>query len=128
MDQNFSWLEYIGHELEQQGPRRQRAGNLRNAVRKYALKLNAGDFTSRSKGQSKTTKSASSSTRTILNGARTWTDLEPQKYSLSDCPVSKKLINLLRHGSLLRDNDGAIEFWRIKRLSSGSFCVLSSLV
>ena len=28
--------------------------------------------------------------------------------------MSKKLINLLRHGSLPRDNDGAIEFWRIK--------------
>ena len=41
--------------------------------------------------------------------------------------MSKKLIYLLRHGSLLRDNDGAIEFWRI-RSSSGSFCVLSSLV
>ena len=26
----------------------------------------------------------------------------------------KKLINLLRHGSLPRDNDGAIEFWRMK--------------
>ena len=47
-------------------------------------------------------------------GERTWTDIEPQKYSLSEYPVSKKLINLLRHGSLPRDNDGAIEFWRIK--------------
>ena len=28
--------------------------------------------------------------------------------------MSKKLIRLLRHGSLPRDNDGAIEFWRIK--------------
>ena len=28
--------------------------------------------------------------------------------------MSKKLIHLLRHGSLPRDNDGAIEFWRIK--------------
>ena len=28
--------------------------------------------------------------------------------------MSKKLINLLRHGSLPRDSDGAIEFWRIK--------------
>ena len=28
--------------------------------------------------------------------------------------MSKKLINLLRHGSLLREDDGAIEFWRIK--------------
>ena len=40
--------------------------------------------------------------------------------------VSKKLINLFRHGSLPRDNDGAIEFWR-KKISSESFCVLSSL-
>ena len=45
---------------------------------------------------------------------KTWTDIEPHKCSLSDYPVSKKLINLLRHGSLPRDNDGAIEFWRIK--------------
>ena len=28
--------------------------------------------------------------------------------------MSKKLINLLRDGSLPRENDGAIEFWRIK--------------
>ena len=28
--------------------------------------------------------------------------------------VSKKLISVLRHGSLHRDNDGAIELWRIK--------------
>ena len=82
----------------------------------YALKLNAGDFARRSKAKAKPQKRdcASSSTRTIPIGERTWTDVEPGKYSLSDCPVSKKLINLLRHGSLLRDNDGGIEFWRIK--------------
>ena len=28
--------------------------------------------------------------------------------------MSKKLITLLGHGSLLREEDGAIEFWRIK--------------
>ena len=49
-----------------------------------------------------------------LLGERTWTDVEPGKYSLNDYPVSKKLIHLLRHGSLPRDDDGAIEFWRIK--------------
>ena len=53
-----------------------------------------------------------SSTRTI--GERTWTDVEPQEYSLSDYSVSKKLINLLRHGYLPREDDGAIEFWRTK--------------
>ena len=40
--------------------------------------------------------------------------LNHEKYSLSDYPVSKKMINLLRHGSLPRENDGALEFWRIK--------------
>ena len=28
--------------------------------------------------------------------------------------MSKKLINLLRHGSLPREHDGAIELWKIK--------------
>ena len=40
--------------------------------------------------------------------------LEPGKPSLSDYPLSKKLINLLRHGTLPREDDGAIVFWRIK--------------
>ena len=97
-------------------PRRQRAGNLRNAVRRLCVKLNASDFASRSKAKAKPQRrtSASSSTKTIPIGERTWTDIEPQEYSLSDYSVSKKLINLLRHGSLPREDDGAIEFWRIK--------------
>ena len=68
------------------------------------------------KGQSKTTKTrtAGSSTRTIPIGERIWTDVEPGEYSISDYEVSKKLIHLLRHGSLPREDDGAIEFWRIK--------------
>ena len=91
-----------------------------------ALKLNASDFACRWKAKAKPQRreSASSSTRTVPVGARIWTDVEPGKYSLSDYPVSKKLIHLLRHGRLHRDNDGATEFWRIKRLSSGSFCVV----
>ena len=82
----------------------------------YALRLNAGDFASRSKAKAKPQKRnfASTSTRTIPIRRRTWTDVEPGKRSLSDYSVSKKLIHLPRHGSLPRDNDGAIEFWRIK--------------
>ena len=82
----------------------------------YSLKSNARAFASRSKAKAKPQKrtSASSSTKTIHIGERTWTDIEPQDYSLNDYSVSKKLINLLRHGDLVRDNDGAIEFWRIK--------------
>ena len=96
----------------------------------YALKLNESDFASRSKVKAKPQKrdSAGSSTRTFPGGERTWTDVEPGDYSLSDYPVSKKLIHLLRHGRLPRDNDGATQFWRKKRSSSESFLVLSSLV
>ena len=82
----------------------------------YALKLNASDFACGSKAKAKRQRRelASSSTRTIPIGERNWIDVEPGKYSISDYEVSKKLIHLLRHGSLPRENDGAIEFWRIK--------------
>ena len=49
-----------------------------------------------------------------LFGKRTWTDIEPEEYSISDYEVSKKLIRLLRHARIQREDDGAIEFWRIK--------------
>ena len=87
----------------------------------FALKTNVLAFASRSKAIAKPQRrvSASSSTKTFPIGERTWTDIEPEDYSPIDYPVSKKLINLLRHGSLPRDEDGAIEFWRLnKRLSS----------
>ena len=82
----------------------------------FALKTNARDFACRSKAKAKPRRRtlACSSTKTIPIGERTWTDVEPGKYSLSDYPVSKKLIHLLRHGSLPREDDGAIEFWRLK--------------
>ncbi len=52
----------------------------------YALKSNASDFASRSKAKAKPQRrdSASSSTRIMPIGERTWTDIEPPEYSLSD--------------------------------------------
>ena len=77
----------------------------------YALKSNVRAFASRSNAKAKPQRRtcASSPTKTIFFGERTWTDIEPQDYSLTDCSVSKKLINLLRHCSLPREDDGAIE-------------------
>ena len=84
-------------------------------LEEYTLKLDAKDFACRSKAKAKPQRreSASSSTRTLLIGERTSTDVEPGGYSISDYEVSKKLIHLLRHGRQHRENDGAIEFWRI---------------
>ena len=75
----------------------------------FALKSNACAFASRSKAAP-----ASSSTRTGPIGERNWTDVEPEDYSPVDYPVSKQLSTLHRHGHLPREDDGAIEFWRIK--------------
>ena len=46
---------------------------------------------------------------------RKWIDIEPSEPSLSAYEVSKKVINLLRHNQTVqREEDGAIQFWRIK--------------
>ena len=83
----------------------------------YALRLNASDFASRSKAKVKPRgrDSASLSTRTIPIGERIWTDVEPGEYSFSDFEVSKKVMYLLRHSQqVYREEDGAVQFWRIK--------------
>ena len=82
----------------------------------HELKSNARAFASRSKAKAKPQRrtSASSSKKTRAIGERNWTDIEPQDSSPTDYSVSRKLITLLRHGSLPREDDGAIEFWRFK--------------
>ena len=82
----------------------------------YALKLDAKDFASRSKAKAKPQRREPSgrSTRTIPIGERIWTDVEPGEYSISDNEVSKKLIHLLQHARIQREDDRAIEFCRIK--------------
>ena len=117
-DNSHSWVR-ISHDLNKL------VTNLNNneqetsevQFEENALKLNVLAFASRSKAKAKPQRRepAISSTRTVPIGERTRTDIEPQKYSLSDYPVSKKLINLLRHGKQVqREDDGAIAFWRIK--------------
>ena len=82
----------------------------------FALKLNVLAFASRPKAAAKPQRRtlASPSTRTLPIGERKWTDVEPEHYSPVDYTVSKQLSTLLRHGHLPREDDGAIEFLRIK--------------
>ena len=86
----------------------------------FALKTNVLAFANRSKAKAKPRRRtpACSSTRIVPIGERTWTDIEPENYSSIAYPVSKQLSTLLRHDDLPREEDGAIEFWRLKRLSS----------
>ena len=73
-------------------------------------------FASRSKAKAKPRRrtSACSSTRAVPISERFWTDIEPEIYSAIAFPVSKRLTTLLRHGHLPREEDGTIEFWRLK--------------
>ena len=53
--------------------------------------------------------------RIIPMNERKWIDIEPSEQSLKAYEVSKKVISLLRHNQTVqREEDGAIQFWRIK--------------
>ena len=54
-------------------------------------------------------------TATIPMHERRWIDIEPSEQNLASYDLSKKVINLLRHNQTLqREDDGAIEFHKIK--------------
>ena len=80
------------------------------------MKTEVFAFASRSKAKAKPRRptSACSSTRTLPIRERIWIDIEPEIYSSIAYPVSKQLSTLLRHGDLPGEDDGAIEFWRLK--------------
>ena len=53
---------------------------------------------------------------------RKWIDIGPGEYSLSAYEISKKVINLLRHSQTVqREDDGAVQFWRIKNYLQNQF-------
>ena len=73
-------------------------------------------FASRSKSKAKPRRLSTtcSSSRTVHFLERKWIDIEPGAQFDQAHPVAKRLNTLLRHGELLRQEDGAIEFWRLK--------------
>ena len=51
-----------------------------------------------------------------------WIDIEPGESSLSAYEISKKVINLLRHSQTVqREDDGAVQFWKIKNYLRNPF-------
>ena len=84
----------------------------------FVLKTNVLAFASRSKAKANprrpVTTCSSSTSRTFPILERKWIDIEPGAQSDQAYPVAKRLNTLLRHGELPREEDGAIEFWRLK--------------
>ena len=93
-------------------------------LEEYTSKLDAKDFACRSMAKAKPQRRepAGSSPRRVPIGRRTWTDIEPGKYSFSDYEVSKKVTYLPRHSQHVhREEDGAVHFWRIKENLQNQF-------
>ena len=89
-----------------------------------ALQLNVKDFAYRSKAKAKPQRRepAGYLPSIIPMNARNWIDIEPGKHSLSAYEVSKKVIHLLRHSQQVqREEDGAVDFWRIKENLQSQF-------
>ena len=72
-------------------------------------------FASRSKAKGKPRRPSTtcSSPRTIHILERKWIDIEPGAQFDQAYFVAKRLNTLVRHGELSREEDGAIEFWRL---------------
>ena len=53
---------------------------------------------------------------------RKWIDIEPGNSSFSAYEISKKVIHLHRHSEIVqREEDGAVQFWRIKNYLQSQF-------
>ena len=71
----------------------------------------------RSKAEAKPQPRESTGATTIPLSERRWIDIEPSKQDLDSYDLSKKVINLLRHNQKLhREDDGAVQFYKIKFL------------
>ena len=57
-----------------------------------------------------------------------WIDIEPGAQFEQAYPVAKRIVTLLRHGESPREEDGAIEFWRLKDDVQNKIWVLPILV
>ena len=89
-----------------------------------ALQLKVKDFACRSKAEAKPQRRepVDYPPSIIPMNERKWIDIEPGNYSLSAYEVSKKVIHLLRHSQKVqREDDGAVQFWRMKEHLQSQF-------
>ena len=86
-------------------------------------------FAARSKAKAKQKREPVELPSTIPINERMWIHIEPEESSLSAYEVSKKVINLLRHcQTVQREDDGAVQFWKIKNFLQNQFPQVPFLV
>ena len=81
------------------------------------------DFAARSKAKAKPQRRELVDSPSIIPmNERKWIDIEPGNSSFSAYEISKKVIHLLRHWQTVqREEDRAVQFWRIKNYSQNQF-------
>ena len=117
-DNSHSWVrisygtvkyvnDYIKHDTE----------NLADPQEEENAPTSSGVVAARSKAKGKPQPRESTGATTIQLSERIWIDIEPSKQDLESYNLSKKVANLLRHNQKLhREEDGAIQFYKIKFL------------
>ena len=89
--------------------------NLADPLEGEDVPTSSGVVAARSKAEAKPQPRELAGTTTIPLRERKWIDIEPSKQDLESYNFSKKVVNLLRHNqTLYREEDGAIEFCKIK--------------
>ena len=88
-----------------------------------ASQLIVQDFAARLKAKAKPLRREPVDLPSIIPmNERKWTEIEPGESSRSAYEISKKVINLLRHSQTVqREDDGAVQFWRIKNYLRNQF-------
>ena len=80
-----------------------------------SVPTSSGVVAARSKAKAKPQPRESTGMTTIPLRERIWIDIEPSKQDLESYDLSKKVMNILRHNQTLqREEDGAIQFYKIK--------------
>ena len=115
-DNSHSWVrisygtvKYVNDSIEDN------TENPADPQEEESLQTSSSMVAARSKAKAKPQSRESAGTTTIPLRERRWIDIEPSKQDLDSYDLSKKVINLLRHNQTLqREEDGAIQFYKIK--------------
>ena len=97
--------------------------NLADLLEEQASQSIVKVFAARSKAKAKPQRRELVDVPSIIPmNERKWIDIEPGKSSFSAYEISKKVINLLRHSQTVqREDDGAVQIWRIKIFLQSQF-------
>ena len=110
MGQNFSWIELVGHVLDRQRVRRQRARDFWNEDGGICVENGCICFCKPIKGQSKTKKTCFF-LLIYKNCTYSWKNMD---WYWTRSSIRSRVHSGKKTERFFREEDGAIEFWRLK--------------